>query len=176
MPRYKKPAGTTVNPRNGRKVELVPKERDKIPTLPLGWANTRKAKWWVSYWSDVVSGLVYPSEEYLVVRWLSNVERYEKLLQSYDEMPEIIERDEDGNIEKITPNPALHQAMKLEVSIRADEAQLGVGPRNRAALGIALVRQEADHTKLRNEQAKQSAPATKKISSEIVDPRLDDDE
>jgi hypothetical protein len=52
-------------------------------------------------------------------------------------------RDDDDAITKATKNPAFEMALKLETSIRADEAQIGYGPKNRAALGIAVVQQQS---------------------------------
>jgi hypothetical protein len=174
MPRHKKAAGTAVDPRNGRKAELLPQPRTEIPPLPRGFKRQATVDRWNAYWADVISGLVNESEEYIVVRWLTNIERYEMLLDKFDKKPEYAEFNEDGSFKKISTNPALQNAMKLEASIRADEAQLGFGPKNRAALGIAIVQHQQSTAKFQEEQSQRAAEAIDAAPDED-DPRLDDD-
>lgn len=174
MPRYKKAAGTAVDPRNGRKMELMPQPRAEIPPLPRGFKRHATADRWNAYWTDVISGLINESEEYIVVRWLKNCERYEMLLDKFDKKPEYAEFNEDGSFKRMVANPAMHQAMKLEASIRADEAQLGFGPKNRAALGIAIVQHQQTNAKFQEEQHQRSVGRTIAAPDED-DPRLDED-
>lgn len=175
MPRHKKAAGTAVDPRNGRKAELLPQPRTEIPPLPRGFRRKATVERWNAYWTDVISGLVNESEEYIVVRWLTNIERYEMLLDKFDTKPEYAEFNEDGSFKGLRTNPALQSAMKLEASIRADEAQLGFGPKNRAALGIAIVQQQASTAKFHEEQGKREAEAIEATVTAEDDPRLDED-
>jgi phage terminase small subunit len=134
MPRTKKPPGQAVDPRNGRQVELAMVDRVAAPSVPEGLRRESAVALWRSYWSDVVSGLVQPSEVALVERWVRNIDRYLVLMAVADEEPLVA-----GSMGQTRENPAYSLALKLEASIRADESQLGYGPKNRAALGIAVV-------------------------------------
>jgi len=91
---------------------------------------------WTDYWSDVISGFVQQAEVALVVRWVRNVDRYQVLMAVADGSPMV-----EGSMGQMRENPAYGLALKIESSIRADEAQLGYGPKNRASLGIAVVQQ-----------------------------------
>lgn len=133
MPR--KTAGTAVDPRNGQRMtfELVQGGQREVPKPPTNLrADIRKL--WSAYWEDVVSGVVRPSEEMLVRRWISNWNRYRVLLDVADAQPMVT-----GSTGQLKEHPAYGLALKIEASIREDEKQLGWGPKNRADLGIALV-------------------------------------
>lgn len=133
MPR--KTAGTAVDPRNGQRMQfaLVQGEKRDAPKPPPNLrADVRKL--WIAYWDDVVSGVVRPSEEMLVRRWIANWNRYKVLLDAADAEPMV-----RGSMGQLKENPAYGLALKIEGSIREDEKQLGWGPKNRADLGIALV-------------------------------------
>ncbi|MGH8575597.1 MAG: P27 family phage terminase small subunit [Gammaproteobacteria bacterium] len=137
MPRTKKAAGTTADPRNGRSAELQPVPRARVPNFPGGLRTLKRVstrELWTAYWNDVISGLVQECEVHLVVRWVRNIDRYRVLMDAGDAEPIVA-----GSMGQLRENPAYGLALKLEASIRADEAQLGFGPKNRAALGIALV-------------------------------------
>jgi len=143
MPRTKKPAGQAVDPRNGRTAELTTHERDSMPMLPRGLKRKGSRELWHAYWSDVISGLVHESETMIVERWIRNVDRYNGLMDRADRSPVLYMKDDEGEVVRVTKHPSFEMAMKLEVSIRADEAQIGYGPKNRAALGIAVVQQQS---------------------------------
>jgi hypothetical protein len=137
MPRTKKPAGTTADARNGRSAELQPVARTRVPNFPGGLRSLKRVssrELWTAYWQDVISGLVQECEIHLVVRWVQNVDRYRVLMSTGDAEPIVT-----GSMGQMRENPAYALAIKLDGLIRADEAQLGFGPKNRAALGIALV-------------------------------------
>lgn len=133
MPR--KTAGTAVDPRNGQKLqfEVVEGGKREVPPAPRGLRADVK-RLWNAYWEDVVSGVVRPSEEALVRRWIKNCNRYATLMDTGDAEPIV-----EGSTGQPTANPAYGLALRVEQSMRADEQQLGWGPKNRADLGIALV-------------------------------------
>lgn len=137
MPRTKKPAGQAADPRNGRRAELASVERGEAPLVPEGLNRPEAIDLWTHYWDDVLSGLVQESEIALVTRWVRNVNRYMVLMDVADAEPMV-----EGSMGQKRENPAYGLALKLEASIRADEAQLGYGPKNRAALGLAVVEQK----------------------------------
>lgn len=136
MPRTKKPAGQAVDPRNGQRAELQVVQRSESPPAPAGLQQDSSVQLWNDYWTDVISGFVQQAEIALVERWVRNVDRYQVLMAVGDQSPMV-----EGSMGQLRENPAYGLALKIESSIRADEAQLGYGPKNRAALGIAVVQQ-----------------------------------
>lgn len=164
MPRSKKPAGTAANPRNGTKFELV-SVREEAPAPPDGLQRETSLALWNAYWTDVVSGLVQESEKMIVDRWIKNIDRYEILMKVCEQTP-----FELGSTGQTVKHPAWTIALALETSIRTDEAQLGYGPKNRAALGIAVVQQQSS-------LAEHNARYNSKPDIEGVpdDPRLSND-
>lgn len=131
MPRVKKPAGATVDKRNGRRAELarVAGERFDPPDGLCEQALTQ----WDRYWDDPVSQVQTAADRDLLCRWIANVNRYWRLIGAADAQP--VTRNSQGEV----ANPLYAVALKVEASVKADEAQLGIGPKNRAALGIAVI-------------------------------------
>ena len=131
MPRTKKPAGSTVDKRNGRQAELtrVAGERFDPPDDLCEIAATQ----WDSYWSDPVSSVQTKADRALLLRWIKNVDRYCRLIEAADGEP--LTSNSQGQV----ANPLYAIALKVEASVKADEAQLGIGPKNRSALGIAVI-------------------------------------
>lgn len=132
----KKAPGTAVDPRNGGKatLSLVPGERSPLyfdPPKPVG---VEAAKQWADYWDDPVSLLVTPADRALLIRWIENVDRYFTIMRAADQNP--ITR---GSTHNDIANPLYSLGTKLEAEITKAEAQLGIGPKNRAALGIAVL-------------------------------------
>jgi phage terminase small subunit len=134
MPRTKKPAGTTVDRRNGRNVQLrhVGGERFDPPGALCDQAHQQ----WDAYWSDPVSQVQTLADRNLLERWIVNVDRYWRLIGEADKQP--MTENSQGRV----ANPLYAIALKVESSIKADEAQLGIGPKNRAALGIAVITEQ----------------------------------
>ncbi|MEV4180196.1 hypothetical protein AB0J28_01955 [Streptosporangium canum] len=131
MPRTKKPAGSTVDKRNGRKAELanLPGARFDPPDDLCDQALGQ----WDRYWDDPVSQVQTPADHDLLCRWIANVDRYWRLIREADLEP--MTTNSQGRV----ANPLYAIALKIETSVKADEAQIGIGPKNRAALGIAVV-------------------------------------
>lgn len=134
MPRKKKDPGAAVDPRNGQRAHLAvvrvdPAERPAPP--PKLRADARRL--WDAYWDDALSGVVRPSELMLVRRWIANWNRYLIIMATADASPIV-----EGSMGQPTTHPGYSLALKLEASIRADEQQIGWGPKNRADLGLAV--------------------------------------
>jgi hypothetical protein len=138
MPRTKKAAGQAVDRRNGRQAELQVAEATALPPVPTGLKRDESVALWSAYWGDAIAGLVQPAEIALVERWVRNVDRYRVLMDVADAEPLV-----EGSMGQMRANPAYDLALKIEAAITRDEAQLGYGPKNRAALGIAVVQQKA---------------------------------
>ncbi|MGH3557689.1 MAG: hypothetical protein ACRDTK_09415 [Mycobacterium sp.] len=74
-----------------------------------------------------------PSDETLVLRWVTSLDRYHRLASEADREPVVA-----GSTGQPRPNPLYDMVFKVEASIREDERQLGIGPLNRLRLGVAL--------------------------------------
>lgn len=131
MPRTKKPAGTTVDKRNGRNVRLRHVGGERFD--PPGDLCDQAGQQWDAYWNDPVSQVQTRADRNLLERWIVNVDRYWRLIGEADKQP--MTENSQGRV----ANPLYAIALKVEASIKADEAQLGIGPKNRAALGIAVI-------------------------------------
>src|ERR1044072_639253 len=109
----RKAPGTAVDPRNGQKIELtagaVP---DTYFPPPISLSTDVKDQW-EAFWKDPVAQLITPADKGMLVRYFEAVERQ--------------------------ANPFFALAMTHEKAIQALEQQLGIGPKNRAALGIAVI-------------------------------------
>lgn len=169
MPRTKKAPGQAADTRNGRQVALPGIVRDKVPAQPRGLKHPYSKALWRKYWSDVISNLVAESEIMIVERWIKNVDRYRTLIDRTDDSPTVTTYTEDGDVHMIRKNPSFDMAVKIDAMIRLDEAQIGYGPKNRAALGISVIQQAASLADMNQRYGgKDGAPT----ESSPVDPRL----
>jgi phage terminase small subunit len=131
LPRTKKPAGRAVDRRNGRQAELARVAGERF-NPPDGLCEQARQQWDL-YWADPVAQVQTLADRHLLERWISNVDRYWRLIREADVEP--LTRNSQGQV----ANPLYAVALKVESSVKADEAQLGIGPKNRAGLGIAVI-------------------------------------
>lgn len=134
MPRTKKPASNVVDKRNGRRTELQQVTGNRFD--PPDGLCEQALHQWDAYWDDQVSQVYTQADRNLLERWIGNVDRYWRLIVEADARP--MTQNSQGNV----ANPLYAVAFKIEASIKADEAQLGIGPKNRAALGIAVITEQ----------------------------------
>ena len=133
MPRTQKPAGRAVDPRNGRRADLtVNKPKVERFDPPDGLLESSLEQW-DAYWEDPVATVQTGVDKALLLRWITNLDRYSRLIEAADLEP--LKRNSQGE----SANPLYAVAFKIEASLKADEAQLGIGPLNRSKLGIAVV-------------------------------------
>jgi P27 family predicted phage terminase small subunit len=132
----KKAPGTAADPRNGQKAALsvVPGERNPQKFEPPRVVGAEALRQWNDFWDDPVSWLITPADRMLLVKWVELVDRYFSLMRLADKEP--ITR---GSTHNDVVNPLYGMALKMQAEIKAIEAQLGIGPKNRAALGIAVL-------------------------------------
>lgn len=132
----KKAPGTAADPRNGQKAALsvVPGEKNPQKFDPPRVVGTEALRQWNDFWDDPVSWLVTPADRMLLVKWVELVDRYFTLMRAADKEP--LTR---GSTHNDVVNPLYSMALKMQAEIKAIEAQLGIGPKNRAALGIAVL-------------------------------------
>jgi hypothetical protein len=137
MPRTKKPAGTAVDRRNGRRTEIAaaePMRRFSLPKRADGepWlTETRKA--WTAMWNDPVSSLLSPADRPILLRWAEALDRAARAYRRADEDPEA-----EGSMGQVIENPQYGVADKAIKIAQACEAQIGVGALNRARLGLTF--------------------------------------
>ena len=132
MPRTKKPAGMAADPRNGRRAELVVVGGDRIDT-PQGLCPEAVAAW-DAYWSDGVSQVQTPVDRAVLVRWVTEMDRYLRLMAEADLDPVV-----RGSQGQPVENPMYGTAYKALAAVQACEKQMGMGALNRSALGIAVI-------------------------------------
>lgn len=136
MPRTKRPAGTTVDRRNGRPAELslVP-DGQKLaqPPMPSGLCDEAKAQW-VAFWDASAAQVQTPADRGVVLRWVDSVNRYLRTIAEADEQPLVL-----GSTGQLVENPLYKIADRALKTIETCEKQLGIGALNRAGLGIAVI-------------------------------------
>jgi len=136
MPRKKAP-GTAADPRNGAKSELrlIPGQK---PELPVDWQLSEEALiQWNAYWDDTVSGMQSRVDRGVLFRWIRAVNRYFKALDMAEAQPLV-----SGSTGQQVMHPMFRVAEAARLTIVECEAQLGIGAKNRASLGIAALEQE----------------------------------
>ena len=133
MPRTAKPAGTAVDKRNGRRVELpaVRLERFELPPRRPAWLAATREAWGIT-WEDPISQLWTPADGPLLLRWADALDRALRCVRRADRKPLVL-----GSQGQPVEHPS-YGTWKTAVSVvQACEAQLGMGALNRARLGIS---------------------------------------
>lgn len=164
MAPHRKPPGRAVNIRNGRRAELGQRDVERFDPPPD--LCDEAVVQWDAYWSDPVAQVQTAVDRTVLLRWIRNLDRYLRLIHEADQEP--MTENSQGRV----ANPLYAIALKVESSVKADEAQLGIGPKNRAALGIAVI---AERKSLADMNAKRYGGGQRDRDaepSESDDPRL----
>ena len=134
MPRTKKPAGATVDKRNGRRADLVvagePIARPERPADICAEATLQ----WDAFWADSASSVQTSADRGVLLRWIDAVDRYLRTIGEADREPLVT-----GSTGQLVENPLYKIADKALGTIERCEKQLGIGALNRAGLGIAVI-------------------------------------
>lgn len=135
MPATKKPAGTTVDKRNGRKAHLVPAPAEDAsrPDPPPDLCD-EAAEQWDAYWLSPAATIQTKADRGVVLRWIDAVNRYLRTIGDADKSPLVM-----GSTGQMVENPLYKIADKALGTIERAEKQLGIGALNRAGLGIAVI-------------------------------------
>lgn len=132
MPRTKKPAGHAVDTRNGRRADLVVVVGARFEP-PDGLCEQAVAAW-DAYWEDGVAQIQTPVDRAVLLRWISEMNRYLALMAAADAEPVV-----RGSQGQPVENPMYGTAYKALAAVQACEKQMGMGALNRSALGIAVI-------------------------------------
>jgi hypothetical protein len=135
LPAPRKARGRAVDRRNGAPDLSAVKAQEPLFEAPQGLRADTVAIW-SGYWEDRASGLLRPSDRGVVLRWIKNVDRYLTLLDEADQEPIV-----SGSTGQPKPNGLYEIAYRIEDKIRADEAQLGIGPKNGLSLGLLAIQE-----------------------------------
>jgi hypothetical protein len=136
MPRTKKPAGTAVDTRNGRRADALdlgppievelPRTRDEYHPLALAA--------WDGYWSQAIAATVTEADLMIAHTW---IEAYDDALVKQglaDRQPLVT-----GSMGQQVANPLYGIAQARMTLAMQCARQLGIGGRNRTDLGLALL-------------------------------------
>lgn len=156
----KKPPGTAVDPRNGGKYELpaVTRKPLELPDDVRKSLRSEAIIRWQEFTSSPVAQVLDPTDYLIAVRWIEAVNRSIILTREADEEPITT-----GSAGQPIMNPKYRIAETQTVIAEKCERQLGIGPKNRADLGVQLIAGKPSLDAM-NEQFK--------AESEEVDPRL----
>lgn len=135
MPRTKKPAGTTVDPRNGRRAGLTPVAGGRFDA-PEGLSE-QATTLWDAYWSDTVSTVQTPVDRGVLTRWITEYDRYLRTVAEADARPLVL-----GSTGQQVENPLYRIAYRALDAAERCEKQMGVGPLYRSNLGIAVITEQ----------------------------------
>lgn len=132
MPRTKKPAGTAVDSRNGRRADLAVVAGQRFD--PPDGLCREALEAWSAYWEDRVAQVQTPVDRAVLVRWITEMDRYLRLTSAADQEPVV-----RGSQGQPVENPMYGTAYKALNAVQACEKQMGMGALNRSALGIAVI-------------------------------------
>ena len=143
----KKAPGTAVDPRNGQQAALTLIEGgNPLRFDPPKGLGEIAATHWEEYWQDPVSTLITPADKTMLIRWITTVDRYFTIMKVADAKPVTL----GSKLQEIA-NPLYALGLKLMDEIFKYEQQLGIGPKNRAALGIAVLTEQRSLAQLNAE-------------------------
>lgn len=165
MPRTKKPAGTTADPRNGRRADLAVVAGERVEA-PEGLSE-HALTYWDAYWSDSVAQVQTKVDRVILVRWITELDRYFKLLKIADAQPIV-----SGSQGQPVENPAYQTAHRALSAAQYCEKQLGIGPLHRSALGIAVIAEKRSLDELNQAFGGGSGAGGQPAAVEQPDPRI----
>lgn len=118
--------------RNGRKAELTALPGQRFD--PPDGLSDEAAALWDAYWEDTVASVATPVDRALLLRWITETDRYLRAVTEADKQP-IVEGSKGQPVE----NPLYAVAYRALDVVERCEKQMGVGGLNRSNLGIAVL-------------------------------------
>lgn len=134
MPRTKQPAGTTVDARNGRRVEVPGGTHSGPPAIDRDLFLPLSLTMWDSYWTDGASVTQTPADVMFARIWIEGYDDYLRKKAEADAQPLV-----KGSMGQEVANPLYSVAKDSLNHAIAAARQLGIGAKNRADLGITLL-------------------------------------
>lgn len=160
----KKPPATAIGVQNGQRVVLTGEGGEPFE-LPEEIKNERALEAWDGYWADPVSKMLTAADKSVVIRWISMVDRYWRLMEQADENP-TMETKNNGE----AAHPLYKVALAMENQIERLETKLGIGPKSRALLGIQILGFEQGKREYERNNA--PTPPSAPVEDDEEDPRL----
>jgi hypothetical protein len=141
-------------------------DRIDVPDLPSGLCVEATSEW-ASYWSDAVSRAPTAADRDLLLRWITSVHRYWVSTREADKSPLVT-----GSTGQHVQNPLYRVAELALAAAERCERQLGIGAKNRADLGLAIVSEQRSLAEM-NARYEESADGDSDDSEDQeTDPRL----
>lgn len=134
MPRTKKPAGSAVDSRNGRRVELAASGAAGAPAINRGALLVRSREMWDAYWDDGAAVTQTAADVMFARIWIECYDDYLRKKCAADEQPLV-----KGSMGQQVANPLYGVAESSLKNAMTAARQLGIGAKNRADLGITLL-------------------------------------
>jgi hypothetical protein len=134
MPRTKKPAGTAVNPRNGRQFELESSAAGAAPEIDRSQFEPVALAMWDAYWADPASSTQTPADIMVALNWVESYNDYRQHKAAADREPLV-----EGSMGQIVANPLYAVANQALQAAERAAKQMGIGAKNRADLGVTIV-------------------------------------
>jgi hypothetical protein len=136
VPRTRKPAGTAVDTRNGRReIELGGSgqlERFDLPRRsPPFLVSSLEA--WEGAWSDPIHQAWTPGDRPILLRWIDAMDRAARALRRADRKPIVL-----GSVGQVVEHPSYGTAARSVAIAEKCEQQLGFGALNRERLGFTV--------------------------------------
>lgn len=134
MPRTKKPAGTAVNPRNGRQFELESTAVGVAPEIDRSRFQPQTLAVWDAYWADAAASTQSPADVMFAYTWITNLDDYWNKRAAADAEPLV-----EGSMGQVVANPLYAVANQALQAAERAAKQMGIGAKNRADLGVTIV-------------------------------------
>lgn len=135
MPRTKKPAGRAVDRRNGRRAEVATRPAGVVvPAIDRDSFLPATLDVWDAYWSDAVATSQSSADLMMAIAWIEAYDDYRRKKAKADEDPLVL-----GSMGQQVANPMYGVAKDAMAIVMQCARQLGIGAKNRADLGMAIV-------------------------------------
>jgi len=127
-------AGNVVAPGSGALSVLVPEPSTPVPKPPVP-VSAKARRYWQAFWNSPLAQVIEPNvDAFLLVRWITYVDEWETCSATL--------RKEGMTVEGSTGQLVLHPLAKhratVESSLSSIEQRLGLDPKSRALLGLAV--------------------------------------
>ena len=121
---------------------------------------------WNAYWDDGVAQVQTPVDRAVLLRWVTEMDRYLRLVAAADEEPVVL-----GSQRQPVENPMYGTAYKALAAVQACEKQMGMGALNRSALGIAVITERKSLADMNARYGGGDVNTRPAILAEVIDPR-----